>query len=174
MTRYREQQNTLKPAVPTFYAYDEEGGDQIPTTGVNLTWDTVKIKTSEFEYTTDTDRVYMQSNTSGFYRITYRVIVGNSSVATNVIGAVVCINGEGMDASVSLESIPFQTAFITLTAVSVIYLKKGDYIQLNVWTEEGIVSTEEWGSMILIEFIPMRGWDNSAGGQEVYKGGVGR
>ena len=172
MTRYREHQNTLKPAVPTFYAFDAEGGEQLNTIGINLTWDTVKIKTSEFEYTTDTDRIYMQSNTSGFYRITYKIIVGSSSVATNQIGAEITVNGESIDQSMSYEALPFQSAFTTLQAVTVVYLKKGDYIQLNGWTETGIVATEEFGAMILIEFIPMHGWDNSTGGQEVFKGGV--
>jgi hypothetical protein len=56
----------------------------------------------------------------------------------------------------------------------VIYLEKDDYIQIHTETDANSVYSMGETSRLIIEFIPMQGWNNSSGGRVDYKGGVMR
>ncbi|MBU0598874.1 hypothetical protein KKF61_07890, partial [Patescibacteria group bacterium] len=56
----------------------------------------------------------------------------------------------------------------------IVYLEKGDYIQVYSIMGSEDSQTKPETSRLIISFIPMLGWDNSASGRADYKGGVVR
>ena len=175
MTRWKEHLNELKPAIPFFFAYDVGGAQEFGVAGAFHTWDLTKIKTSDFTYTPDTDRIYFNNNTSGFYKITFNASWHNIEDADDV-STYLYLNGDVLPGSMArdfLDTISEDEASQSIAYIA--YLKKGDYIQVfSITGADTTASTFGNSSRIIIEFIPMLGWNNSNAGKIEYKGGVMR
>jgi len=162
--RYKEFTNTVKPSIPYFFAYDIGGGQAFGTDYSFHTYDTVIIQTSHFEYTADTNRIYLTTNSSGFYKITVQC---SYSASANNIYACSCMgkNGVSNDCSYTLADIGKNDKG-ELSAVCVIFLQKGDYLQIATKSNTGTLTTIANTSKIIIEGIPMAGYNNQSGGTE--------
>jgi hypothetical protein len=167
--RYRELNNKVTPAIPYLFLYDEDGGQEITTGGVFHKWDTVKIKTSHFIYNADDNRVTFKSNTSGFYKITFNCsFTDDEGGETKVVESSIYKNGSELTGSKVFRDYTQSISYVA-------YLSKDDYIQ--VYSKAGTSPsryTKSGSSRLIIEYIPMRGWDNSNGGRIEYKGDVMR
>ena len=173
--RYQELKNNLKPAIPYVYLYDVGGSQTI--NGSYLTWDTIKTITSHFHYTVDDDRLQLKMNSSGLFRVIFE-----TSLYTTIAGAVAYFdiykNGTVVEGSRTYISVVnsgqlsySQSGIITC----VVFLEKGDYIQIKGdVVMESAAFTIANTSRLLINFINMKGWNNSAGGREDDKGGISR
>ena len=173
--RYQELKNNLKPAIPYVYLYDVGGSQTI--NGSYLTWDTIKTITSHFHYTVDDDRLQLKMNSSGLFRVIFE-----TSLYTTIAGAVAYFdiykNGTIVEGSRTYISVVnsgqlsySQSGIITC----VVFLEKGDYIQIKGdVVMESAAFTIANTSRLLINFINMKGWNNSAGGREDDKGGISR
>jgi hypothetical protein len=71
MVRYKVSTNKLKPAVPCIYLYDLTGAQDFTNAGEFHTWDTTKVITQHFLYTSDSDRIYLEANSSGLFLIEF-------------------------------------------------------------------------------------------------------
>ena len=167
--RHREYTNDLTPAIPYLFLYDKGGQQQIKYSGGTfLTWDTVKIKTSHFHYNKNDDRIIFNSNTSGFYKITFNCsYTDNQGAEVKTVNASIYKNGSELEGSKIYRD---QTHSIEYVA----YLQKNDYIQIYAHAQGNYAYTYAETSRLIIEFIPMQGWNNSSGGRSEYKGGVMR
>jgi len=173
MTRYRASTNSITPAIPYLFTYDAGGSQSF--SGAYLTWDTVIVKTSHFNYTADDDRVQLKSNSSGLFKVSFE----SSLTGAGGEGRVQLYkNGSAVDGSISnvyAGSIG-QTAYKNIIVMNyTVYLEKGDYIQIYADSPAGNEPATIANSCRLkIEYLPMKGWDNSSGGRIDYKGGVMR
>lgn len=180
MTRYRAHLNNLAPAIPFIFAYDEAGNQVFDSTGANHIWDTIKIITSHFEYTADKDRIYLNLNSSGLFKITFNCsFISYDESDDTTITTEIYKNGNLLAGSAVVSSV---TAGVSqdddiknCQSISyVVYMEKDDYIQIQSSTNANSVYSIADSSRIIIEFLPMKGWNNSSGGRIDYKGGVMR
>ena len=171
--RYRESTNSITPAIPFFFAYDL-GGNQT-FSGAFLTWDTVKIKTSHFQYTADDDRITLKTNSSGLYKIHFNCSMDVSAGNTRFS---IYKNGSEEDGSYSesFSGTVGQTGlYENVNLDYIVYLEKNDYVQVYGDNINGTDAQSTPSSCrIIIEYLPMQGWDNSTGGRTEYSGGVMR
>ena len=171
MTRYRVHNNNLTPATPYLFAYDAGGSQSFNT--AFLTWDTVVVKSSHFQYSADDDKIQLQTNSSGLYKVNFETSLTGSGGE----GAV-CLYKNSSEVSGSTSWVYAgnigQTTYKNIIVLDyTIYLEKGDYIQIYATTPAGnSPSTIANSSRLKIEFLPMQGWNNSSGGRTEYKGGV--
>jgi len=180
MTRYRVNENRLRPAIPTLFAFDDVGSQTVNDSGVWLTWDTVKIKTSHFQYAIDDDKVELKTNSSGIFSVEVDCsFITYDNDNDKYITVELYKNGSALDGSKTATGITgagSQTAYIlnNQSLHYMVYLEKGDYLQVKATASSGTAITLSDTSRILMQFIPMQGWDNSSGGRIDYKGGVMR
>ena len=174
--RYRELNNKVTPAIPYLFLYDEDGGQTFGNPGTYHTWDTVKVKTSHFIYNADDDRITFKSNTSGFYKIIVNISWYITDEGSDTVTTKIYKNGSELTASRVIDFlITADTDKASQSMTYIAYLSKDDYIQ--IFSESGGGNgfiTLSSASRLIIEYIPMRGWDNSNGGRIEYKGDVMR
>ena len=169
--RYRNYNNDIHPAIPYIALYDEDGTQVI--NGSFLTWDSIKSKTSHFLYSADDDRVQLQLNSSGLYEVTFNVSLAGSDTCYFELyknGTVISESRMFISPIMAGQTIYTQSGSIKY----VVFLQKGDYIQVKGTGVIDGASTIANTSRLIIKFLPMHGWDNSAGGRLDYKGGVER
>ena len=178
--RYRALNNDITPAIPYLFAYDNTGNQTITDSGVWITWDTVKIKTSHFNYTADDDRVQLKTNSSGLFKIEFDCSFLTYDEDNDMyITVELYKNGSALDGSKTATGVTgagSQTPYIlnNQSLHYVVYMEKNDYIQVKATTSAGEALTLSDTSRLIINFIPMQGWDNSSGGRTQYSGGVMR
>ena len=169
--RHRELTNEIKPAIPFLFLYDLGGNQTFD--GSFLTWDTVKIKSDHFSYTADDDRVQLKTNSSGLYKIHFECSLDVSAGNTRLS---IYKNGSELDGSYSetYSGTLGQTGLYEHVSIDYItYLEKNDYLQIygdNIDGTDG--QSTPSSSRLIIEFLPMYGWDNASGGRQDYKGVV--
>ena len=171
MSRWNEVQNNLHPAIPFIFLYDDGGYQSFDTSGEFHEWDTIKVISPHFQYSEATDRIYLNTNSSGLFKITFECSYnGNTGGATYTE---LYKNGSLLEgATVSTYCSGNEQGSESLTYIA--YLEKGDYIQIKTTASANSVTSISETSRLIIEFIPMKGWNNSSGGREDYKGGVMR
>ena len=180
MVRYRENNNDLKPAVPFALLYDAAGLQTFTSAGAFHTWDTIKTKSSHFNYTADDDRIQLKVNSSGLFKITFDCSFSTATANQNSTTSQIYKNGTALSGSKSVVCIYYaggQTSPIcgTQTIHYVVFLAIDDYIQIKSTTgASGNVVSAPDTSRLMIEFIPMRGYDNNMSGRESFAGKVER
>lgn len=171
MTRWNDFQNNLHPAIPFVFLYDEIGNQTFDTSGSFHDWDTIRIISSHFNATAGEDRIYLNANSSGLFKITFECSyngVTGGSTQTELYK-----NGSSIDGStVSTYCDGNQQGSESMTYI--IYLEKDDYIQIKTTTTANSVTSIAKSSRLIIEYLPMKGWNNSSGGRLEYQGGVMR
>jgi len=177
--RYREQQDKLRPAIPYLYLYDKDGAQAFTDVGQFHAWDMTKIKTTHFQYTSDTNKIFLGVNASGYYLIEFdcsfvSYINGWVQIISSVYKNGTQIEGTESYCSVyAAEQSPI--SYVCQTIHAVIYLEKGDSIKIHTITNNaGNVYNLPKTSRLIIHRISMKGWDNNAGGLEIYSGGIAR
>lgn len=163
MVRMRERNNLLKPAIPFLFLYDAVGNQAVD--GSFMTWDTIKIKTSHFIYTADDDKIQLAINSSGFFNLTFEASLSGSAVTYFYVYK----NGVVVN-----ESKGYATFADGVNIHLPIYLQKDDYIQIKGHAYSGSGDTVAYTSRLIMQYIPMAGWDNNKGGRKHFIGGVVR
>ena len=169
--RWNETQDKVKPAIPFLFAYDVAGAQSVVSAGMYYTWDTLKVHSSNFIAYASNNRITLDINSSGFFKVTFecsfitydndddltitsRIYKNGSKVAgSEVITSVT--GGESQDDDIKNS--------ITLTYI--LYLEKDDYIQIYGVSDANTAYTIANTSRLIIEFIPMLGWDNGSAGR---------
>jgi len=178
MTRYRAYNNSIAPAIPTIFVFDDTGNQEISDSGVYLTWDTISVKTSHFTYTAYDDRVALQTNSSGLFTVEVDCsFITYEDDDDKYITMELYKNGTALNGSKTATGITgggSQTPYVlnNQSLHYIVYLEKGDYLKVMATTSSGTALTLSDTSRLIISFIPMQGWDNSAGGRGDYKGGI--
>ena len=178
MTRYNAQEKNLKTATPLIFLYNASGNQAFNSSGAFHVWDTVEIKTSDFIYTPDTNKIYCGNTINGIYKITFNCSFLDSDEESSIVVSQIFKNGTAVtgssvaDGGVSCN----QAGYYSQSIVYFIYLTKGDYIQMYTYApaSSGTIYALSDTSRLSIEFVPMQGWNNSSGGQTNYRGGVMR
>lgn len=168
MTRRREIDGSLKPAVPYLEYIDANStAPLVPWQWYPIFWGTHSIITSDFieKNLGNSDSVLVQ--TTGLYKVTLQVQIvtvqndGNCLTHLVVNGVeVFCSQG-----SIWLVAGKNQTLSTTIT----LYLKRGDEITCE-WASG--VDTTDIGenSVFRIEWLPMGGWNNDSSGNVINRG----
>lgn len=175
----RDRHRTAKTAIPCIFliqeAEDTSFNDEFHT------WDTIEFNTPNFEYTVNTDRVFIQ-RCEGYYEIIFQCSYNLSREETNRVFDSIYVNGSAIDGGKcittygkvwSQDAQGYNWIDGNNNIHVIYYLKPGDYIQVYANTT---YQTDRQADTcrLIIKFLPMQGWDNSAGGREEYKGGVSR
>ena len=170
---------TNKPVIPFIQLYDT-GTQTFTIVGEFHTWDTVNFKTSDFRYTSDDDKVVINVPSTGFYEVTFECsfTIGEAGFAS--ASSQLYINGEAVEGSKAsgcgYDSGQGSVSCACVTLHFIKYLNSKDYIQIK--TTNSIASkdmlTVPETSRLIVKFIPVKGWNNNAGGKFSYKGNVMR
>ena len=180
MVRYRENNNDLKPAVPFALLYDATGLQAFTSAGAFHTWDTIKTKSSHFNYTADDDRIQLKVNSSGLFKITFDCSFSTATANQNCTTSQIYKNGTALSGSKSVVCVYWAGGQASVmcgmqTIHYVVFLAVNDYIQIKSTTgASGNVLTYPDSSRLMIEFIPMRGYDNDKAGRKMFRGGIMR
>lgn len=168
----RNRPREIFPATP-FLFLQERGYELQWSTNSTFTWNTVAVTTSDFEYKTTKSKIFIL--TSGYYEIIYELSVYLYSGSMNYMYMGVYQNGNFMDGSRSYIHFPNSSPSCMIGHYYA-YLNAGDYLQLYsiVGTGGGTIRTKADTVRFVIKFLPQKGWDNSHGGAENYRGGVDR
>jgi hypothetical protein len=177
MTRYREQNNEITPAVPTLFLYDT-GEQSFTSAGEFHIWDTIKIKTSGFHYVADENKITLLTNTSGLFMLEYDCSFYTVANDTDVIVTTdLYKNGALQDGGTIKSTVSGTGTPVTRTCQTmhyIIYLKKDDYIQIKTTTSANTAIQSGDTSRLLITFLPMNGYDNGKAGRIQFKGEIMR
>jgi len=180
MARYREHNNDISSAVPLTLLYDTTGLQAFTSAGAFHTWDTIKTKSSHFNYTVDDDRIQLKVNSSGLFKITFECSFSTDTANQNCTTSQIYKNGTALDGAKSVICIYWaggQGIVIcgSQTLTYTVYLSINDYIQVKTNTgASGNVLTYPDSSRLMIEFIPIHGYNNDRGGRKMFTGKVMR
>lgn len=178
--RWRELQNGIKPAVPYLFLFDDTGNQTFTTGGEFHTWDTTKIITEHFTYTDDTDRVYLATQSAGLFKVTFECSFitydedDDLQITTQLFKNGSFLDGAQVVCSVTGGVSQDDKVKNCQSLTFIVYLEKDDYIQVKSTTDANSVDSLSDTSRLIVEFIPMKGWDNGSAGRTDYKGGVMR
>lgn len=106
------------------------------------------------------------NRSAGWIETTYNTIYDNSNFIT--IGAEVSVEGEGIDTTIPCGVYSAQTATFHMYK----YLEKGDILRVHLRTTANTCTTVPHGCRFLVKYVSMVGWNNSRGGNGVYRGGI--
>lgn len=168
----------LRPAIPFIQLYDA-GGNQLLNGGIFHTWDTTSFKTSSFIYVLDSNKITLNRNSTGYYKVTFECSFftyenDNIKILTRLYKNGSLLNGGYVLSTVSGDGGQGMTIATSVSLTLIVQLEKGDYIQVYSLPTANGAYTYAHSSRITIEFIPMRGWDNNKGGLELLRGGIER
>jgi len=168
----------LRPAIPAIQLYDDNG-NQLLDGGIFHTWDTTSFITSNFQYITDSNKIVCNKNSTGYYKITFECSFYTLSASNIQILSRLYKNGSLVSGGYGLTTVEGDGGqgmeiATSLTITFIIQLKRGDYIQIHSLPTGNDAYTYQSSSRLIIEFIPMRGWDNEKGGLESMRGGIER
>ena len=170
------RRRTTKPVIPFIQLYDL-GTQTFTVAGEFHTWDTEQIKTSHFWYKIDGTKVILENNQQNMYEVTFECSFYTYTNASITLQSDIYKNGVIVDGSQSKMSLvgSGQAATVRncLSIHFLLYLKGGDYIQIKSITDSVyVVHSHPDTSRLMINFMPIRGWDNSKAGRIEYKGSV--
>jgi len=168
----------LRPAIPLIQLYDA-GGNQLLNGGIFHTWDSTSFKTSSFIYILDSNKIVLNKNSTGYYKVTFECSFytyenNDIKILTKLYKNGNAINGGYALSTVSGDGEQSMTIATSVSLTFIVQLERGDYIQVYSLPTGNGAYTYMHSSRLTIEFIPMRGWDNGRGGLESIKGGVER
>jgi hypothetical protein len=183
MTQVRDRtiNNEMTPAVPTLFIWSDE--DQMIPQGADtvVTFNNVVIQTPHFSFKPGTGRVILESDSSGWFMVFFETsITTYDEPASDTLGGFRIFKngveiGEGMSYASTLYVPALQRGYVDYTGIKMpVYLEKGDYIDIRGRSLVGQMETIDHSTRLVINFIPMKGWDNSQAGRIEYKGGVDR
>lgn len=158
------------PATPFLFLQTRDDVLQWSTDAA-LVWTIESVNTKDFQYKTGKSAIFIL--TSGYYEIIYELSVYLYSGAMDYTAFGVYQNGILMDGSASYTNFPDGHPS-SVSAHFYSYLNNGDYLQLisAVGAGGGTLRTMQNSVRFIIKFMPAKGWDNSHGGTESYRGGV--
>ena len=151
---------TLKPAIPFFFAYSTTS-QTISTSGTWLTWNTIAIQTSHFDY--NNGKIYLKKNSYGLFRIKVEASFYEVSAADHT-RIQLYKNDSLLDGSKAEAKSNDGDDATALSLEYVTSLYGGDYIQVKAIADGGSTKTLAQCCSFIIEFIPVYGWINGSGG----------
>jgi hypothetical protein len=163
----------VAPAIPYIFLH---GIDDTVVTNVPapLIWGHIDIMTSELHFVENDDRVVVRRGGAGIYEISVSLCVekkaanpGHSVIELYVNGSALrCAETHGFMGALAQHS----NAIMIYT----VYLNEGDYVQTYVSVDNGSGQIEPDTGRFCMKRLPMKGWNNDAGGKVDYRGGVMR
>ncbi len=167
------------PSIPSVLLFDETGNQYFTNAGEFHTWDTLQHKTSHFYYKADNDKILLKNNQHNMYEVTFECSFWTNTTGNIIIYSELFKNGVAINGSRTYASCTgFGQSPTVIGNVSIhylLYLEGGDYIQVKTITNNaGATGSYTKSSRLMINFIPIRGWDNSKAGRIEYKGRVMR
>lgn len=181
MVRWKDNQNGIKAAIPYLFMYDVGGNQTFGTaTETFHEWDTIRVASSHFNVTAEQDRIYLNTNSSGLFKVTFECsFITYDEDDDLLITSTLYKNGTELEGSETMCSVTGGASQAdkvknSKTITYIVFLEKDDYIQVESKTSANEVISLGNTSRLIIEFIPMQGWNNSSGGREQYSGGVMR
>jgi hypothetical protein len=171
-----KRNRAITPAIPFIFLSDTDG-EQVFGNVANQfhTWDNIILKTSDFIYVADMDKIRINKGGSGFYDITFEV--SWKTVQTlREIWTDLYVNGvEVKDSHIHtfVAGAGGQPTYRDQHVLHYpIYLEYGDYIQIASRSSNTNVTTDPKSSRLIIKLIPMEGWNNRSGGYRRTQKGV--
>ena len=168
-----KRQRHLAPARPYLFLHCVDGANvtSVPTA---LVWGYIDILTSELYYKEGDDRVVVLKGGAGLYEVMVSVCVEKSQGNAGHTILELYVNGTVLDCSEAHGYMgapkEHSSAFLFYT----VYLNRGDYIQTYISVDNGSGNIETNTGRFHMRGLPMRGWNNDAGGKISYKGHVMR
>ena len=164
------RRRTNKPVIPVFFAYKSTGEDACDTF---IAYDTIHLNTGEFQLSADYKEILIKK--AGFYEITIDAGYDCTGTARYNCRTYLYLNGVALPGAVC--GTYHRTTLDGEDSASIHwmqYLEKNDVVSVYADADAKEVHVEPGFNRIMIKFIPVRGWNNNAGGKIDYRGGVMR
>ena len=186
MSRY----TTAHPAIPSIILYRNDY-QLFTNAGQFHIFDTVVYKTSHFHYNCESggigsgeseaknSKIRLENNQQNMYEVTFECSFTTNTAENVIVYSQIYKNGVAVAGSRTYTNCSgaAQSA-VNIANVSIhyiLYLEGGDYIQVKTITNSAnAIQSYTQSPRLMINFIPIRGWDNSKAGRVEYKGRVMR
>lgn len=168
MTRNR----VLKPAIPFAELY---GSDSFTVTTVaqNLTLDHSCYVTSHFTVNLGSGRIiFNRGNASGIFRIFASISAIKASGNPSYIAIVLYKNGVACPCSTSYGFVGAGNDNSTAVMIACTELYPEDYLEFKVQVDDGTATIIDSACRVMVEGLPMFGWDNNKAGTKRFIGEV--
>jgi len=165
-TRYR----TPAPAIPFIFLHGL-ASESITTVPTAINWSHAYFITSDFNYTNGGCRITMNKGSTGLFKLYAQIGAVKATGAPTELTISLYINGTLQNCCTVHAGINAQN-HSDATLIAAFQATMGDYIEIYVNVDDGTSVTESNTARLIIEGLPMKGWNNNAGGREHSKGGV--
>lgn len=165
-TRYRKP----APAIPFIFLHCL-ADETITTTPTAINWAHAHFITSDFHYTAGEGRITMNRGSTGMFKLYAQIGAIKATGAPTELTISLYINGTLQDCCTVHGGISAQE-HTDVTLIAAFQANMGDYIEIYVNVDNGTSTTESETARLIIEGLPMKGWNNNAGGKEHSKSGV--
>ena len=156
----------VAPAIPLIYLHGTDGAT-IGTTPTPLPWAHAHFITSDFKFIATGTRIIINKSFKGrIYRVIVQMGAEKSGGNPTAIILQLYVNGVAVDCCTTHGAIAAGTHG-DATLISMIYVNAGDYIEAYASVDNGTVTIEADTARIIIEGLPMMGWDNGSGGSRI-------
>ena len=153
----------VAPAVPFAYLHGTDSFT-ITTTPTPLPWAHAHFITKDFRFADTNTRITINKSFKGrIYNVSAQFGAEKASGAPTAIILQLYINGVAQDCCIT-HGVIAATTHGDATLLTAIYANARDYIEVYASTDAGTVIIEPDTARLIIQGLPMLGWDNGAGG----------
>lgn len=165
MTRSR----TATPAIGFIFLHGTTDLE-ITATPAAITWDHSHIKTSHFAYTDGGTKVTVNRGGAGIYMVYLNA--GIAKKAGNPVHSefTIYINGVAQPCCTGHSIIGAGAEHSDVALIVSVTLNYGDYLEVYASVDAGTGNLEEDTARLIIEALPVEGWNNGHGSKEVRHG----
>lgn len=157
----------IAPAIPFIFLH---GTDEQVITDVAtpITWSHSHFITSDFKFIATGTRIIINKTFKGrVYRVFVQVGATKKAGAPSYIELKIYINGVAQPCCLTHGAIGSLGNHGDAILGSAVYANAGDYIEVYARVDAGSATVEADTARIIIEGLPMMGWDNGAGGSKI-------
>lgn len=156
----------VAPAIPFVYLHGTDSFS-ITITPTPLPWAHAHFITKDFRFIATGTRVIINKSFKGrIYRVSAQFGAEKSGGNPTSIILQLYVNGIAVDCCKTHGAIAAGTHGDAALITS-IYVNAGDYIEVYASVDNGTAIIEADTARLIIEGLPMMGWDNGAGGSRI-------
>lgn len=155
------------PAMPVVFLHGIDGYE-ITSTPTPVEWAHSHFITSDFSFINNTTQIRINRGAKGrIYKITTQMSAERTGGNPDELVLKIYINGVAQDCCEAHGAMSNTGVHGNITLVILIYANSGDYIEIYASVDAGTVETEPNTVRIIVEGLPIKGWDNNAGGSDI-------
>jgi len=163
---------TVNPAIPFIFVHGAIAG-VVTDVATAMTFDHTHFRTSDFQFTNGDCKVILRlnANASGIYKIFACAGVEKKAGNPTILIMQLYVNGVACHC-VSHGVVGVGAGHSDCVLIGAHHLYPGDYVEIYLSVDVGSATLEDDSARLMIEALPMEGWDNRHGGKKRLRGGL--